>query len=481
MAGRGSGVIGPRVAVAPGRHAVRVACTTGGTPRLLAELPTHLDTEPDAEQGRSGSTGGRLADPRARRLCAALRQIVGQDVAEVVIVHPPGRPPASVQRWLDAATAVAPRFRRVAAPVAATVGTPARAVLDVGRSGAEATLLQAGRIVARRSSGVGGDRLDLAVRALLPAAAAEEARRVREALSLRPEVRCGAQRVAAEQVRAALAPLLDEAVAALAEVVAAAGEPVPVVLTGGVARCPLLAERVDAAGFAAEVRVAPRPDLAAVLGALALGPPPAAARAVAPGPAPRQLPAPPPVGRGRRWGSAALVAALLGGLAAAGTAVAVPVWAPPAAAPASGAGVLVQYGYRLDLPPGWEHTGGLPERRRVLLTRAGAPQGTDLIAVERTPLGYDAGAEPERAAAEMRAVFDESVAEGAQLTGYGAAEVGGRAVTTYRQREHDGAVVEWYVVLEGDAQLSVGCRHTQAGTDAVRAACAVVVGSVRRA
>ena len=88
-------------------------------------------------------------------------------------------------------------------------------------------------------------------------------------------------------MRAALAPLLDEAVAALAEVVAAAGEPVPVLLTGGVARCPLLAERVDAAGFAAEVRVAPRPDLAAVLGALALGPPPAAARAVAPGPAPR--------------------------------------------------------------------------------------------------------------------------------------------------------------------------------------------------
>ena len=465
-------MIGSRVAVAPGRHAVRVACTAGGTPRLLAELPTHLDTEP-LPLAESPS------DRRIQRLCAALRQIVGPDVVEVVVVHPPGRPAASVQCWLDAATEVAPRFRRVAAPVAATAGTPARAVLDVGRSGAEATLLQAGRIVARRSSGVGGDRLDLAVRALLPGACTGEARRVREAVSLRPEARYGSLRVESEQVRAALAPLLDEAVAALAEVVAAAGEPVPVLLTGGVARCPLLAERVDAAGFAAEVRVAPRPDLAAVLGALALGPPPAAARAVAPGPAPRWLPAPPPAGRGRRWGSAALVAALVGGLAATGTAVAMPVWAPPAAAP--GAGVLVQYGYRVDLPPGWEHTGGLPERRRVLLTRVGAPQGTDLIAVERTPLGYDAGAEPERAAAEMRTVFDESVATGAQLSGYGGAEVGGRSVTTYRQRERDGAVVEWFVVLDGDAQLSVGCRHTQAGTDAVRAACAVVVGSVRRA
>jgi type VII secretion-associated protein (TIGR03931 family) len=473
-------VIGSRVAVAPGRHAVRVACTTGGTPRLLAELPTHLATEADDEPAPPAApTGPRPSDRRVQRRCAALRQIVGPDVVEVVVVHPPGRPPASVQCWLDAATEVAPRFRRVAAPVAATAGTPARAVLDVGRTGAEATLLRAGRIVARRSSGVGGDRLDLAVRPLLPGASAAEARHVREALSLRPEARYGAQRVDAEQVRAALAPLLDEAVAALAEVVAAAGEPVPVLLTGGVARCPLLAERVDAAGFAAEVRVAPRPDLAAVLGALALGPPPPAARAAAPGPAPRWLPAPPAVGRGRRWGSAAVVAALVGGLAATGTAVTMPVWAPPAAAP--GAGVLVQYGYRVDLPPGWEHTGGLPERRRVLLTRVGAPQGTDLIAVERTPLGYDAGAEPERAAAEMRAVFDESVATGAQLSGYGAAQVGGRSVTTYRQRERDGAVVEWFVVLDGDAQLSVGCRHTPAGTDAVRAACAAVVGSVRRA
>jgi type VII secretion-associated protein (TIGR03931 family) len=414
----------------------------------------------------------------------ALRQIVGPDVAEVVVVHPPGRPPASVQSWLDAATAVAPRFRRVAAPVAATVGTPARAVLDVGRSGAEATLLQAGRIVARRSSGVGGDRLDLAVRALLPGTSAVEARRLREALSLHPETRSGSLRVDAEQVRAALTPLLDEAVAALATVVASAGEPVPVLLTGGVARCPLLAERVDAAGFAADVRVAPQPDLAAVLGALSLGPSPPTARAVEQSLPPRYLGALPPVRRIRRWGTAAFTAVLVGGLAGAGTAVAMPVWAPPAVAPAAAppaAGVLVQYGYRLDLPAGWEHTGGLPERRRSLLTRVGAPQGTDLIAVERTSLGYDAAAEPQRAAAEMRAAFDQSVAAGARLSGYGDAEIGGRAVTAYRQQERDGAVVEWYVVLDGDAQLSVGCRHTPTGTDAVRSACAVVVGSVRRA
>jgi hypothetical protein len=389
-------MIGPRVAVAPGRHAVRVASTTvGGVPRLLAELPTHLPPHP-------GGTDGAAPRGRVETCRTALQRLVGPAITEVVVVHPPGRPSASVQTWLDAATAVAPRFRRVAAPVAAATGTPARAVLDVGRSGAEATLLQAGRIVARRSSGVGGDRLDLAVRALLPGASAAEARRVREALSLLPETRYGSLRVEAEQMRAALAPLLDEAVAALATVVAAGGEPVSVLLTGGVARCPLLAECVDAAGFAADVQVAPRPDLAAVLGALALGPPPPAAQTTAPAATPRYLPALPPVGRVRRWGSAALTAVVVGGLAGAGTAVAVPMRAPPAATPA--AGVLVQYGYRLDVPAGWEHTGGLPERRRSLLTRVGTPQGTDLIAVERTPLGYDADAEPERAARRLRPV-----------------------------------------------------------------------------
>jgi type VII secretion-associated protein (TIGR03931 family) len=154
--------------------------------------------------------------------------------------------------------------------------------------------------------------------------------------------------------------------------------------------------------------------------------------------------------------------------------------APPA--PAAPVGVLVQYGYRLDLPEGWEHTGGLPERRRVLLTPASAPEGSDLIAVERTPLGYDSAAEPERAGIELRAEFAEAVAAGSRLSGFDPdAEVAGRPGTAYRQEEDDGTVVEWFVVLDGDAQLSVGCRSTRANADAVRAACDRVVASVARA
>jgi len=53
---------------------------------------------------------------------------------------------------------------------------------------------------------------------------------------------------------------------------------------------------------------------------------------------------------------------------------------------------------------------------------------------------------------------------------------------TYREtvRGPDRAEVDWYVVLDGEAQLSVGCRHTAAGAARVAAACATVVDSLHR-
>jgi type VII secretion-associated protein (TIGR03931 family) len=248
-----------------------------------------------------------------------------------------------------------------------------------------------------------------------------------------------------------------------------------------------LARLVDEAGIAGAA-VAPRPDVAAVLGALTL---PANAGLVAArsdgrsttvrldaANYPRSLPPLPP--RRPRPLRAALrvtaAAVAVVALLALGRLVA------PAAPAAVPAGVLVQYGYRLDVPAGWEHSGGLPERRRVLLTPLAAPEGSDLIAVEHSPLGYDTAAESERAQAELRAAFDAAVAGGSALSGYDSgARFAGRAVTAYRQEEPDRTVVDWFVVLDRDAQLSVGCRHTAAGAEAVRAACAVVVASVGHA
>jgi type VII secretion-associated protein (TIGR03931 family) len=376
-------------------------------------------------------------------------------------------------------------------------------VVDVGAAATVVSRVHGGRVVARRTA-PGGERFDRAVAALLVArdrawagdpALLGEARRVREALSLRPQVRARAPEVGGSPgvtvasragprggaARSGGADGPSGALLTCAEVgevlggpwdgivaaaTAVAGPRVPVLLAGGGARSPDLAGRLDAAGFT-DVTVLRRPDAAAVLAAL--GPPdrdPLPARAAS-----RWLPPPPRRAR-RPWRTGLALAAaavLLGALHLVGRLL-VP------AAPDLPAGVLAQYGYRFAVPDGWAHTGGLPERRRSLLTPVGAPAGSDLIAVESTPLGYDADAEPERAAAELRAAFD---AAGPGLSAYDpAARVAGRAVTAYRER--DGATeVRWYVVLEGGTQLSVGCRHTAAGEAFVLAACERVVASLR--
>ena len=160
---------------------------------------------------------------------------------------------------------------------------------------------------------------------------------------------------------------------------------------------------------------------------------------------------------------------------------------PPPAVPSEAAPAqqLIQYGYVVDLPAGWAHTGGLPERRRSLLTPLAAPDGSDLISVELVPIGYDTGAELRRAHTELKAAFDAAVADGAPLSGFADdASYAGRPVVAYQESgDVDVPVdvtVDWYVVLDGAAQLSVGCRHTGAGARDVAAACATVVRSLRR-
>lgn len=428
-----------RVAVQIGAGAVRVAVAGDGGP-VVAELP-----------------GAALRGPAD--LPALVAGVVGPVPVEVLLVHPAGWPGELVAAWTRGPVYPVP------APVAAAGGGP-RIVLDVGGSGAEVALVDRGRVVAHRWCGVGGDRLDDVVAGLTGTDPAR-ARSVRESLSLLPV----AGGIDAEQLRVAVAPLLDEVVALL-RAVRTVGE-APVLLVGGVARSPLLAELVDGATIGDAV-VASRPETAAVVGALRL-PVHAPVVPVEPEALAPLLPPPPPSRRRpvRRVVAALVAAGTTAALLGAGSLL------RPDVATSAPAGVLIQYGYRFDVPAGWEHSGGLPERRRSLLTPTAAPEGSDLIAVERTPLGYDAAAEPDRARTELRSTYDNAVATGSPLSDYGTARVGGRAVTTYRQRDA-GVVVEWFVVLDGSAQLSVGCRHTPAAEQAVRGGGGVGTPGVRR-
>ena len=501
-----------RVAVSAGSAWVRIA-VDDPRPRLLAELPVPA----------SGDAPGALA--------AGLTALLDRSVDELIVVHGAGPPPA-----VPPATATVVRV--VPSAVAAlgchpdgtadTAGLPADVVVvDAGQSGTDVVRVSGGRVVTACRVPVGGTVLDDVTAELMGGrgTVGAAARAVREDLSLLPVVRGGEPPadLGTDAVRCALAPPLAAVVAAVRTVVdgAGPGRSPAVLLIGGVARTPLLAELLDAAGVP-DVRVAGRPDVAAVVGALRLpaqllGPPliaspvagshasfpespspetPLDTRAARSGaPAAYWLPA---VAPSRHRPLRALAAAVAAAVALAG------LYAVDTALPAAGpipltaAGDLVQYGYAVRLPEGWAHTGGLPERRRSLLTPVGAPDGSDLISVERTPLGYDADAEPQRARVELRAEFDQAVAAGAPLAGFDDdARLAGRAVVTYRETgrgphpggsdraesgraEVDGAEVDWYVVLDGDAQLSVGCRHTAAGVARVAAACATVVDSLHR-
>ena len=512
-----------RVAVQVGAAWVRVA-VEDPRPRLLTALPV------------------RDADPLGV-LRTGLPALLDRPVDQLLVVHtrwaPPMIPPtvAAAVRPVPAAVAAlgsaparpdasTPRAVGGSVPDGGADGLLDAVVVDVGHSGTEIARVSGGRVVVACRVPVGGAVLDdvtaelLGGAARIPGCGPEGPRSgpSRERLSLQPVARVGVPPVDldADALRRALTPHLAAVVDGVRTVRdgAGPGRSPPVLLVGGVARMPLLAELLDVAGVP-DVRVAVRPESTAVVGALRLSP-----DLLGPPPAPHPVGPAGGAGRPGAWGRPAAAsdapakcapvsasaggapAALwlppvapprhrpLRGLAvAAAAAVALPgLYVVGAALPAPGpvplaaSGELVQYGYAVRLPAGWAHTGGLPERRRSLLTPVGAPDGGDLISVERTPLGYDADAEPQRARAELRAEFARATADGAPLSGFDDdARFAGRAVVGYREAAgRDAAQVDWYVVLDGEAQLSVGCRRTTAGASAVAAACATVVGSLRR-
>lgn len=196
-----------------------------------------------------------------------------------------------------------------------------------------------------------------------------------------------------------------------------------------------------------------------------------------PGPASRRLPArrprsagPPrgPVGVGAVVIAVLAILALVTGIVLGVRAVSRPSGTP-----------TVVGGQVFVTPVGWVTAGGDAAARRVLLRPAGAPRGTDLVAVQENPLDGAAAEDPERARAQLAAQYEAARAAGDPVSGYEArAEFGDREVARYRQEPAPGVRVDWFVVLPSPSSMvSVGCRHAtdDAGATRVLAACAQVV------
>ncbi|MFI9814800.1 type VII secretion-associated protein [Saccharothrix variisporea] len=132
---------------------------------------------------------------------------------------------------------------------------------------------------------------------------------------------------------------------------------------------------------------------------------------------------------------------------------------------------IAQYDYNFTAPVDWIQTGGDPKKREVLLKPEAPSSPLDVIAVNENKLTYNATQDRARAERELREGYDKRQ----NVSGFDAsADFGGKSVVYYRE-EADTFTVDWYVILQDDAQVSVGCQFPASGEERVRPACEQVV------
>lgn len=212
-------------------------------------------------------------------------------------------------------------------------------------------------------------------------------------------------------------------------------------------------------------------------------------RPVAPPPRPLPaLPPTPPVSTSKRRSALLLTGAAA--LAAAVATVLVVVLnggneprsgATPAPSVTTSPGRLIaQYEYQFTIPTDWLQTGGDAAKLRTEVKPADAPTGDDLVLVEQIRLSFDSDADRARAVGKLRDGFNSA---GDTFTDFDEdATYAGRKVISYRQSlPNKNATVNWYVVFQRHAQVSVGCQHENSGgrDDDVAAACEMIVRTLR--
>ncbi|MCK2236895.1 MULTISPECIES: type VII secretion-associated protein [unclassified Crossiella] len=137
---------------------------------------------------------------------------------------------------------------------------------------------------------------------------------------------------------------------------------------------------------------------------------------------------------------------------------------------------IAQYSYRFSLPEGWYQAGGDGPTRKVQLRPDGETTGPDVVAVEERALTYDSTTDRNRALSELRSEYQKVEADG--YSGFNQSHrFAGKDVVYYRRTAGD-ATVDFYVVFQGRAQVTVGCQSSAGGRERVRAGCEQVVATL---
>jgi molecular chaperone DnaK len=135
------------------------------------------------------------------------------------------------------------------------------------------------------------------------------------------------------------------------------------------------------------------------------------------------------------------------------------------------------YHYRFALPDGWRRDGGREDKRQVEIAPTDTSSVPDRIYVNETPLSYDASSDRDRAVFELRTHYESTRAatNPPSVDGFDpAARFADREVVHYTEKIRAGTV-DWYVLLGGRFEVSIGCLHDAAGQQRVAAACQDVV------
>lgn len=138
---------------------------------------------------------------------------------------------------------------------------------------------------------------------------------------------------------------------------------------------------------------------------------------------------------------------------------------------------LAVYDYSFDLPKGWHQGGGDDTRRTVTIYPKGSTDPKAVVTVQEDLLRKSSDG-------AGRAAFLDELGTKVRDAGYvgyqRSTSFAGRNVAYYRgQVPKQHAAIEWYVLVHGKVQVSVGCQYTEKTADRVRDPCHGVVHSMR--
>jgi len=141
---------------------------------------------------------------------------------------------------------------------------------------------------------------------------------------------------------------------------------------------------------------------------------------------------------------------------------------------------IKQFHYEFTMPDGWEQIGSNTQFRETDLRPTGATGTAAKIIVQEDELDYDATADRNRAVSQLRGQYNKMRAQNnpPAFNGFNDHAIfADRAVISYNERGTQGTL-DWYVVLQGKYEVSVGCQHGGSEAERVKAACDRVVRSL---